>query len=244
MGNGLSSLARCRRISALISGGKMSKSDSHTRVNDILLGPLERPALAWLAAKMPSWVTPDILTIIGILGAVVIFVGYVLSDIAPAFLWLANLGFVINWFGDSLDGTLARYRKIERPKYGFFVDHTVDAFGQLLIFAGLGLSPYVTFEFALLALIGYMLVSIYVYVDTYVTGVFKISYGKFGPTEIRAIAILANIIFFFWGTPVVTIGGRDIAVFDLLVLAIALVLILIYVVSTIRRALELAKTGG
>ena len=222
----------------------MSKSDSHTRVNDILLGPLERPALAWLAANMPPWVNPDILTVIGILGSVVIFVGYVLSDLAPAFLWLATLGFFINWFGDSLDGTLARYRKIERPKYGFFVDHTVDAFGQFLIFAGLGLSPYVTFEYALLALIGYLLVSVYVYVDTYVTGVFKISYGKFGPTEIRAIAVLANIIFFFWGTPVITIGDREIALFDLLVLGVAIVLILIYSISTVRRARELARSGN
>ena len=89
-----------------------------------------------------------------------------------------------------------------------------------------------------------LLVSIYVYVDTYVTGVFKISYGKFGPTEIRAIAVLFNIIFFFWATPVVTVAGTEIAVFDLLVLTVALVLILIYVVSTIRRAMELARTGG
>jgi phosphatidylglycerophosphate synthase len=221
----------------------MAKSESHKRVNDILLGPLERPALRWLAAHMPSWVNPDILTVIGIIGAIIIFTGYVLSNVAPAFLWLATFGYLVNWFGDSLDGTVARYRKIERPKYGFFVDHTVDAFGQLLIFGGLGLSPYVSFDVASLALIGYLLVSIYVYVNTYVTGVFKISYGKFGPTEIRLIAILANLLFFFLGVQVISFEFGEVSIYDILVLGIAIVLILIFVVSTTRRALELARLG-
>ena len=118
----------------------------HQRVNDILLGPLERPALQWLAAHMPAWINPDILTGIGILGAVLIFFSYWLSNALPGFLWVASLGFVINWFGDSLDGTLARYRQSERPKYGFLVDHTVDSFNEVLIALGLGLSPYVTKE--------------------------------------------------------------------------------------------------
>jgi archaetidylinositol phosphate synthase len=219
----------------------MSDKQSHKRINDILLGPLERPALQWLAAHMPTWMTPDLLTIIGILGAVIILTGYVLSNENAAFLWLATFGFVINWFGDSLDGTLARYRKIERPKYGFFVDHTVDAFSQLLIFAGIGLSPYVSFELAMLALVGYLLMSILVYVDTYVTGVFKISYGKLGPTEMRAIAIILNIAFLYVGVPTIDLSFVQISIYDLVTLLIASILILIYIFSTIRRAGELAR---
>ena len=219
----------------------MSDKQSHKRVNDILLGPLERPALQWLAAHMPTWMTPDLLTIIGILGAVIILTGYVLSNVNAAFLWLATFGFVVNWFGDSLDGTLARYRKIERPKYGFFVDHTVDAFSQLLIFAGIGLSPYVSFELAMLALVGYLLMSILVYVDTYVTGVFKISYGKLGPTEMRAIAIILNIAFLYVGVPTIDLSFVQISIYDLVTLLIASILILIYIFSTIRRAGELAR---
>jgi phosphatidylglycerophosphate synthase len=219
----------------------MSDKQSHKRINDILLGPLERPALQWLAAHMPTWMTPDLLTIIGILGAVIILTGYVLSNENAAFLWLATFGFVINWFGDSLDGTLARYRKIERPKYGFFVDHTVDAFSQLLIFAGIGLSPYVSFELAMLALVGYLLMSILVYVDTYVTGVFKISYGKLGPTEMRAIAIILNIAFLYVGVPTIDLSFVQISIYDIVTLLIASILILIYIFSTIRRAGELAR---
>jgi phosphatidylglycerophosphate synthase len=219
----------------------MSDKQAHKRINDILLGPLERPALQWLAAHMPSWMTPDILTIIGIFGAVVIFAGYVLSNIHSGFLWLATIGFIINWFGDSLDGTLARYRKIERPKYGFFVDHTVDAFSQLLMFGGLGLSPFISFELALLALVGYLLMSILVYVDTYVTGVFKISYGKFGPTEMRAIAVILNIALLYFGVPTIDLPIGQVSIYDLLALAIALLLISLFIFSTIRRAGELAK---
>ena len=222
----------------------MSDKQSHKRVNDILLGPLERPALRWLAANMPSWMTPDLLTIIGILGAVIILIGYVLSNLNAAFLWLATFGFIVNWFGDSLDGTLARYRKIERPKYGFFVDHTVDAFSQLLIFSGIGLSPYVSFGLAMLALVGYLLMSVLVYVDTYVTGVFKISYGKLGPTEMRAIGIILNIAFLYFGVPIINLSFGQVSIYDLVTLAIALILVSIFLFSTIRRAGELARLEG
>jgi len=132
----------------------MKEIETHERVNDILLGPLERPALKWLAEHQPSWMTPDILTIIGIFGSVLIFTSYALSRIDPAFLWLASLGFVINWYGDSLDGTLARVRKIERPKYGFFVDHVVDAASEALVFFGLGVTFYIRFDLASVALVG------------------------------------------------------------------------------------------
>jgi phosphatidylglycerophosphate synthase len=219
----------------------MTDKTKHKRVNDILFGPLERPALQWLAAHMPGWMSPDILTLIGIIGAFIIFIGYVLSGTNPAFLWLASLGFVINWFGDSLDGTLARYRKIERPKYGFFVDHTVDAFGQLWILAGIGLSPYVSFSVAMLALVGYLMMSVLVYVTTFVTGEFKISYGKLGPTEIRVIAILANVAFFFGGVRMIEFSFGSYPVYDLLILAIALLLIGIFTVTTASRAYELSK---
>jgi len=215
----------------------------HKRINDILLGPLERPALQWLAAHMPAWMNPDILTGIGIAGAAIIFLSYWLTNSNPAFLWLASLGFVINWFGDSLDGTLARYRKIERPKYGFFVDHTVDAFSELLVVLGLGLTPYIKFEIACLALIGYLLLSVLVYIRTYVEGVFKISYGKFGPTEVRVILIIINTVMYFVGNPAINLPFGATTIFDLLVGLVAALLFIIFAVSSIQQAGELAKLG-
>jgi phosphatidylglycerophosphate synthase len=217
------------------------KETDHERVNDILLGPLERPALQWLSARMPDWVTPDVLTGIGIAGSLLIFASYWLANIDPLFLWLANIGFVVNWFGDSLDGTVARYRKIERPKYGFFVDHTVDAFSQLLIVLGLGMSPYVRFDIALLALVGYLMMSVLVYVRTYVDGVFRISYGKLGPTEIRVILILITTSFFFVKAETVNLPFADLTIYDLAIGFLAALLLLVFLVSTARQARELAK---
>jgi phosphatidylglycerophosphate synthase len=151
------------------------------------------------------------------------------------------VGFVVNWYGDSLDGTLARYRKIERPKYGFFVDHTVDSLSMAIIFIGLGLSTYVRLDLAALACIGYLLMSILSYVGAFVSGEFKISYARIGPTEMRVIAILANIGIFFFGNPDVTLGDLTLTVFDLLIAIIASALFLVFVYSTATEALAWRK---
>jgi archaetidylinositol phosphate synthase len=218
----------------------------HERVNDILLGPLERPALRWLAAHMPAWVLPDTCTIIGALGAVAILVSYVLSNYDRNFLWLASLGFVINWFGDSLDGTLARYRRIERPIYGFYIDHTTDAVNEVLIILGLGLTPYVSFNVASLTLIAYLLLSLLVFIRTCVTGEFKISYSRLGPTEIRVLAILLNIVMFYAGMQQISLslvgfGQVSLNPYDLVVGAVAFLLLIFFAITAAQEAVQLAK---
>lgn len=215
----------------------------HKRVLDILLGPLERPALAWLAARMPQWVNPDILTTIGVFGSLLVFLGYMLTRFSPGFLWLASLGFVVNWFGDSLDGTLARYRNIQRPRYGFFIDHTVDALSVYLIFIGLGISPYVRLEIACLALIGYLLLSVLSYVRTCVDGVFKISYSRIGPTEMRAIAVLFNTLVFFIGNPSLQLPVGTATIYDLIVAVIAAVSTVYFLVSTVQQLRQMSAAG-
>ena len=150
------------------------------------------------------------------------------------------MGFLINWYGDSLDGTLARYRKIQRPKYGFFIDHTVDAFNEMLIVLGLGLSLYVTFNVAAMALIGYLMLSVFVYVRTFVDGVFQISYGKLGPTEVRVILVALNTAMFFFGVRKITLPFGQFTIFDIPVAIIALILFVIFAVSTWTKARELA----
>lgn len=226
----------------------MSDIAKHKRVNDILLGPLERPALRWLAAHMPAWVTPDICTIIGVLGAAGILISYALSSYNRNFLWLASVGFLVNWFGDSLDGTLARYRRIERPVYGFYIDHTVDALNETMIFLGLGLTPFIRFDIACLALIGYLLLSVLVFVRTCVVGEFKISYGRLGPTEIRVLAVLLNTVMYFGGVRTLswTVGGPGSAAFspyDLLGVALALILFVFFIVTASQEAVRLARAG-
>ncbi len=224
----------------------MSDITRHRRVNDILLGPLERPTLHWLAAHMPAWITPDICTLIGVLGSLAIAASYVLSNYGRIFLWVASLGFVINWFGDSLDGTLARYRRIERPTYGFFVDHVTDAFSATVIFLGLGATPYISFNVACLALIAYLLLCVLVFLRTSVVGEFKISYSMLGPTEIRVIAILLNIAMYFgdrressWMFG--TLGQITFTPYDLMLALVALVLLSFFIVTALRETIRLAK---
>ena len=188
----------------------MSSINSHRRVNDILLGSFEKSILQWLAARMPVWVTPDVCTIIGLMSALGIATSYALSIYNRNFLWLASFGFVVHWLADSLDGTLARYRNIERPIFGFFVDHTIDAISVTLIVLGLGMTPYVSFNISCVTLIAYLLLCVLVFLRTSVIGEFKISYGRLGPTEMRVFAICLNIAMYFGGVQtVLRLGGDD-----------------------------------
>jgi len=222
----------------------MADIKKHKRVNNMLLGPLERPALQWLAKRMPGWVTPDVLTGIGVVAAIMIFVGYWLTNLSPWWLWFVNLGFVLNWFGDSLDGTLARFRKIERPKFGFYIDHTVDAVAEFLTIIGIGMSPYLRLDIAAFALIGYLLVSVHVYVRTAVDGVFKISFSTIGPTEMRVIIMLVNVAVFFRGNPSVTLPfvGQTTA-FDIVGVLLAIGMGVAFLVSSTQEGLRLAREG-
>lgn len=224
------------------------KARKHARINDTLTGPLERQALQWLAAHSPTWATPDHYTSLGVLGSVIIFLGYVLSNYHPGYFWLANLGFVINWLGDSLDGTLARYRHIERPIYGFYIDHTTDAISQVLVFSGLGLSPYVDFNVAILALVAYLLLSVLVYVRTCVVAEFRISYNKLGPTEARLLAMLLNTAMFFFGAQLWQwdagrLGQWTINPYDVFVGGVGLLLLYFFLRTGISEAIRLARQG-
>jgi archaetidylinositol phosphate synthase len=218
-----------------------SKVDSHKRTNDILLGPLERPALHWLAVHLPTWINPDILTAIGVIGGLVIFGGYFLTNYNPVFLWLVNFGLIINWFGDSMDGTLARFRNIQRPRYGFFIDHSVDAVIEVLIVLGLGLSPYVRFDLATLALIAYLLLSVMVYIQQIVTNEFRISYGRLGPTEVRVGIFLANTFIFFIGNPLINFSAFSISLYNFIVVIATIIMTMIFIYNTISKGRELSR---
>ncbi len=217
--------------------------EKHKRVNDILLGPLERPAIAWLVRHMPSWVNSDHLTFLGFFASILIGVSYYLTNFDKNFFWLANLGFFLNWFGDSLDGNLARYRKAERPHYGFFVDHIFDAISEVLIFIGIGLSPYVNFNLALLALVAYQCMSNLVYITTSVKGEFKISYASLGPTEVRVIAIIANTVIYFLGNPKINLPWikTSVLLYNLIVMVVIGLLFFFFSYTSITTAISLEK---
>jgi phosphatidylglycerophosphate synthase len=168
------------------------------RQNNGLLQPLERPALQWLVVRMPPWAMPDRLTFVGFMGAVIVMGAYALAARNPLWLWVATLGLIVNWFGDSLDGTLARYRRIERPRYGYFLDNLVDVLEQFMLTVGLGLSGLVRWDFLFLALSAFLMVSILSFVRANVSNIYQLSYAGVGLTEMRVVFILLNAIIYFF----------------------------------------------
>ena len=159
------------------------------RIQTSITSRAEQAAIAWLCPRLPLWLTPDRLTAIGMVGSVMIAAGFILSHWGRDWLVLGALGFVVNWFGDSLDGAIARYRRIERPDYGYFIDHSLDALSQALLVLGMGLSPYLRMDTALFGLIGYLLLSVHTFISARVLGVFRLTYLGGGPTEMRLLLI-------------------------------------------------------
>ena len=165
------------------------------RIQSSILNSTEKKVLVWLAERQPKWMTSDILTFIGTFGAIVIAAGYILSSRNISWLWLSSLGFVINWYGDSLDGTLARVRKCQRPIYGYYLDHTVDAVNEFIMFLGVGLSGLMNLNLALMILALYLMLTINVSINAHLKKEFRLTYAKMGPTEFRIIMILINTLF-------------------------------------------------
>ena len=164
------------------------------REKTFLLARPEARALEWIAERIPSRVKPDHLTALGVLASVGIAAAYVLSNGDRMWLWAASALLVLHWLGDSLDGTLARVRRSERPRYGYYLDHLVDAFATAAIGIGLGLSPYMLLAVGLAIVVAYLILSINTYLETHAFGVFSLGYGRFGPTEARAMLIAVNTV--------------------------------------------------
>ncbi len=205
----------------------------HKRETTTILSFIEKPILNFFAQTLPPFFTPDVLTVIGLVGSILTGLGYFLTLYNDYYIWLASFGLLLNWFGDSLDGTVARFRHIERPKYGFFIDHTLDSVSMVLIGFGVGLSPYARFDFVLIALVSYLLISILVYVKTFVDGVFKISYFGFGPTEVRLFIIAVNTVVFYFGVGEFKIFDMHLTVLDIASIFFAFVLFCFFIISII-----------
>ncbi len=162
------------------------------RSKQFILAVPEARALDWIARRVPSWLKPDHFTALGVVASLGIAAAYVLSNGDRMWLWAASALLVVHWLGDSLDGTLARARKSERPRYGYYLDHLVDAFATAAIGIGLGLSPYMLLAVGLVIVVAYLILSINTYLETQAFGVFALGYGRFGPTEARLVLVAAN----------------------------------------------------
>jgi archaetidylinositol phosphate synthase len=194
---------------------RQQKFKNATRLQNSFTAAPERQALLWLAARMPPSINSDHLTLLGFVAMFLAGGSYVLARWNPWGLLLATLCLVLNWLGDSLDGTLARVRNRQRPRYGFYVDHMTDSFGALFLMGGLAASGYIDWRIATGLLVAFLLLSIESYLASYTLGVFRLSFAKFGPTEIRILLAIANTILFFmpaaripgWSHRLLNVGG-------------------------------------
>lgn len=183
-----------------------SEFKSAARVQLSLLAPWEKKTLIWLAHRMPRWVNSDHLTGLGLTALLLAGLSYWLARRNRYALLLVMVTLMVNWFGDSLDGTLARVRNKQRPRYGFYLDHVVDMFGSLFLVGGMALSGYMSPMIALGVLIAYSMLSIEVYLATYTIGTFHLSFWKFSPTELRIMIAIGNLVL-FWRPEVHLAGG-------------------------------------
>lgn len=218
------------------------------RIQTSILNALEKKALVWLAKRQPKWMTSDILTFIGVIGAVIVALGYALSNYDIRWLWLASFGFFVNWYGDSLDGTLARVRNTQRPIYGFYLDHCVDGVTMAIMCIGAGLSEMLNLYIAMAVLVAYLLLSISVYINAHLKGEFKLTFAGMGPTEFRLVMVLVNTLFIYvapirdFTTSFHCLGTEVIfGSFDYVGIAILLILIAIYCHNFIGDARGYAK---
>ncbi len=194
----------------------------HQRTSQFLLSGFEKAVLPRMAAALPKWVKPDHLTILGLLASTGIAIAYILTNHSPHWLWLASALLVVQWFGDSLDGTLARVRHAERPRYGYYLDHLTDAYSTLAIGLGLGFSPYMLLSVGLAISLAYLVLSVNVYLETHVFGEFSFSYGRLGPTEVRVLLILLNTAVFFGAALPFELLGAGATIFDVFGIFVAL----------------------
>ena len=209
------------------------------RTQESFLAALEKKTLVWLAARTPSWINSDHLTLLGLAAMAGAGTGYWWSRTTPAGLLLVIVCLALNWLGDSLDGTLARVRNHQRPRYGFYVDHVVDAFGALFLLGGLALSGYMSPMVAVGLLVAYLLLSIEVYLATYTLGDFKISYYKMSPTELRILLCIGNIALLH--KSVVHLFGRAYKLFDVAGTMGISGMLLLLLISVIKNTTKLYR---
>ncbi|MGC1157224.1 MAG: CDP-alcohol phosphatidyltransferase family protein [Acidobacteriaceae bacterium] len=209
------------------------------RVNQSLTAAVERRALTWMAERAPRWVTPDGLTALGLGAQVSAGIGYALALWDRRALLVVIVCIALNWLGDSLDGTLARVRRQQRPRYGFYVDHMVDIFGSVALLGGLGWSGLVHWQVAVAMSVGFLLLSAESYLATYTLGQFELSQGLFGPTELRILLVVGNLALL--RSPYATVFGHRMLLFDIGGAIAAAGMFAIAVVVAVRHTAELYR---
>lgn len=218
-------------------------NENAERIQTSLLNSLEKKALTCIAKHTPAWVTSDMCTYFGLVAAILYAAFCWLAEVNVNFFWASSFCLIMNWAGDSLDGTMARVRNTQRPKYGFFIDHTIDALTTCLFCLGLGLSPLMKLSISLFIMGGYLCMSIYTYLSTIIIGKFRLTYAKLGPTEMRLIIIAVCILYIYLPLDNIhlKIANLELTVYDCIGAIVAALLYLTYILSMAKDLKSLAK---
>lgn len=210
------------------------------RINETFTAEAEKRFLLRICQRIPGWVTSDMLTMLGIVGSAFAFIGYWLSTYSPRWLIVAIAGIFVNWLGDSLDGTLARYNNAERPQYGFFLDHITDTVAIGLVAIGIGVSPYASITSGLVVLLGYYLLVIMTMATCIATGLFRISFNGLGPTEIRLVIVFFTITAGLLPTPIFHWGAQIYTIYDIIIIAVTGLILATFFIHASKVLRELA----
>jgi archaetidylinositol phosphate synthase len=210
-----------------------------TRIQESFIASVEKRTLIWLAQRTPAWINSDHLTLLGFISQCLAGACYALARVNPDALLAGIVCLALNWLGDSLDGTLARVRNRQRPRYGFYVDHIADSIAALFLMGGLGLSGYVHPGIALGMLVAFLMLSIEAYLATYTLGRFQLSYWKFGPTEIRILLAIGNLALL--RHPAIKVLGRPVLLFDLGGVIAIFGMAIILTLSAVKHTAQLYK---
>jgi archaetidylinositol phosphate synthase len=211
---------------------------THVREHRSILAAAEKRLLILIAERLPRSINSDHLTTLALGAMALAGSAFAAARWDRRALWLVVVALALNWFGDSLDGTLARVRRTERPRYGFYVDHVLDIAGTTLLFAGLACSPFMTPVVALALLVAYLLVAGEVFLATAVRGVFRMSVGGIGPTELRIVLATGTLALFH--DPHISMGALTVRLFDFAGAIAAAGLIAAFVVAAVRNTTALA----
>lgn len=217
------------------------RRDEQNAINTGITAKAEERAKEWICPRIPQWVNSDMLTVLGFLSSFIIAAGFVLGFLNRWYLILVIVGLILNWFGDSFDGSLARYRKKTRPSYGYYIDHVIDSLVVMVFGLGLGLSGFFKMEIALAFVIMYLILIIHVELVTYVQNEFKYSFGLIGPTEIRIIGIVLTIVMFFLPIRYFEIVGHYLTQYDLFAAFAVIVMFGIIAYSIVSKGIQLDK---
>ena len=217
------------------------KRDEQNAINTGLTAHAEEKAKEWICPRIPQWVNSDMLTVLGFLSSFIIAAGFILGFANRWYLILVVVGLILNWFGDSFDGSLARYRHKTRPNYGYYIDHITDGLTVTVLGLGLGLSGFIRVEIALAFIIMYLMLMMHVELVTYVENEFKYSFGLFGPTEFRIIGILLAVVMFFVPVKYFDIWGYTLTQYDLFATFAVVVMFIILISSIVSKGVELDK---